>query len=225
MSYSIEVKWSDEFKFNQSAVMHPAKLIAAFVWFLPFLILTQNGCVLPGGLQAVGGQSLDGRLVDPQGRGIPNAEIVLLQGHFDKLDAKTVKYLNGTEGDYQVERAAVLTDFHGYFSHKFRGFSHCHPTWIFPPLLTLPSKLSGATRHGTFFIIKTPEPDTHIYEITVGKPEPSVLMFDPQRGRRFKPNMSEHSEGLIVRTEVIPWTYATGYTARVEQVHLKIMRD
>lgn len=205
--------------------MHPPKLIATLAWFLTFLVVTQNGCVLPGGLHPVGGQFVDGRLVDAQGRGIPNAEVVLLQGHFNKLDAKTIGYLDDVEGVYQVERVAVLTNSDGRFSHKLAGFAHCHPTWIFPPLLTLPSKLSGDTRHGTFFILKTPKPKAHIYEVSVSKPEPSVLMFDLQHARRFKPRMSEHSEGLIVRTEVVPWTYSTGYTARVERVHLEIMRD
>jgi hypothetical protein len=205
--------------------MNRARLIATLVGALLAVIITQSGCVLPGGLRAVGGQAVDGRLVNAQGQGVPNAEIILLQGHFDRLDAKTAAYLDRAEDVYEVERSGVMTDSQGHFSHKFKGFTHCHPTWILPPLLTLPSKISGETRHGTFFVIQTPAPNGQIYEVTVGKPQPSVLLFDPERGRRTEPAKSQSTEKVNVRSEVIPWIYSTGYTGQVERVFLEIVRD
>jgi hypothetical protein len=205
--------------------MRCARKFAELVGVALLVMVTQSGCVLPGGLQAVGGQAVDGRLVDAQGRGISDAEIILLQGHFDRLDAKTANSLLAATDDHEMERAVVLTDPQGHFSHKFKGFTHCHPTWILPPLLTLPSRLSGDTRHGTFFVIKTPEPEAQIYEIAVGKPEPSILVFDPERGRRTKPAKFESTEKLSVRLEVVPWIYSGGRTGQVERVFLEIRRD
>jgi len=203
--------------------MYHAKVISILVG--ASLLVTQPGCVLPGGLRLVGGQMVDGRLVDAQGGGISNAEIVLLQGHFDKLNTKTAAYLSGPEEAYQVDRAVVRTDSQGRFSHKFRGFSHCHPTWILPPLLTLPSKVSGETRHGTFFIMMTPQPKAQIYEIAVGKSRPSIWVFDVQRGRRIRSPKTNRAEVLNVRSEMFPRVYSSGYTSHVERVILEIVKQ
>jgi hypothetical protein len=48
-------------------------------------MLVVSGCVFPGVLRKVGGQAVEGRLVDPRGHGVPNAEIILVQGRVAKL--------------------------------------------------------------------------------------------------------------------------------------------
>lgn len=185
--------------------------------------VTQSGCVLPGGLRGVGGQMVDGRLVDAKGRGVPNAEIILVQGHFDRLDAKTAAYLGEEpKGVYELDRAVLMTDANGWFEYKFSGFPDCYPIWIIPPLLSLPSAIAGNTRHGTFFLLKTPEPGGQIYEIIAGQPAPSVVGWDSQKKRRINQVRMGSSETLTVRSEFVAHVYTSGYTGQVEKVILEI---
>lgn len=198
-----------------------AHLMKAFLLSLVTGVGMQTGCVLPGGLQSVGGQLVEGRLVNRAGQGIPNEQIILLQGHVNRLDHATFRYLDEGQTTRQIDRALLWTDSEGHFSHKFQSFTHCHPCWIIPPLLTLPSELSGETRHGRFFVLKTRD---QIYEVTVDKSAPVVRVFDPAQGRARRIEKLKMNEELIVRSGKVPWTYRSGSTGLVEQVKLELIR-
>jgi len=194
--------------------------VARLLIFLTGAILP-SGCVLPGGLRLVGGQLVEGRLADANGRGIPNEQVILVQGHFKKLNNETVGYLDEDRDVYQLDRAVLSTDSEGQFSHKFKGFSHCHPIWIVPPLFDLPSKISGETRHGFLFILKTRD---YIYEVKVGEPVPIIRVFDAEQKRLRRPGKSKLNEEILAGAAMIPWTYGNGYTGLVERVKLEIVR-
>ena len=192
---------------------------------LPLLLAAamgmQSGCVLPGGLQPVGGQLVEGRLVNPTGQGIPNQQLILLQGHFNRLNRKTVRYLDVNQVTRQLDRIVLWTDSEGRFSHKFAGFTHCHPIWIVPPLMTWPSQISGETRHGRFFILKT---GLHIYEVTAGAPVPVIRVFDPERARLRSVEKSKIGDEITASSDKISWTYQSGSTGLVERVTLELVR-
>jgi len=188
------------------------------------LLLPQAGCVLPGPLRGVGGQVVEGRFVDESGRSITQREIVLVQGHFEKLDQKTFLHLTTSSNSNGIERAVLPTDGQGKFSHKLAGFAHCHPIWILPPLFTLPAQISGDARHGSFFLIKTPEPGGCAYEVAVGRSTVVVRVFDDRKGRLQKSDQRRRQEDIYGGCESIPWTFASGRTGFVDRITLEIVR-
>ena len=162
------------------------------------------GCVLPGGLQLVGRYDVHGRLLDADGQSLTNKNVVLLQPHASRTDTKMVRALaNGSESDATSWRTVLLTtNERGEFDHQFRGFTHCHPFWLFPPLFELPCQLSGATRHGRFFLLKTPDTQGRIYEVEVRQPKPRVRVVDPASARlRGLKVGDELVTGITVQTQ------------------------
>lgn len=147
-----------------------------------------TGCVLSGPLQIVGRYQVQGRLSDADGHGLPDQDIILLQPHAGRIDKEMIHLLarppeiNAAE----TQIVSIRTEAHGEFAHEFQGFKHCHPFWVFPPLFELPCYVSGAIRHGEFFLLKTPEPNGHIYEIEVGEASSKIRVVDPQSAKRRK---------------------------------------
>jgi hypothetical protein len=171
-----------------------------------FVALLLPGCILPGGLQVVGRYDVHGRLLDANGKGLEGKNVVLLQPHAGRTNKKMVKVLaDGAESDAaDWPRIVLTTNERGEFDCRLRGFKHCHPTWIFPPLFELPSYLSRETRHGRFFLLKTPDAEGRIYEIEVKHPKPRIQVVA---------SSSTKLRGLKAGEETV-----TGFTEMTAQV-------
>ena len=190
--------------------------------------LLLSGCILPGASHIVGRYDLHGQLSDANGQGLEGKNIVLLQPHAGSTDRKMIRALSDGGQSEAAEKGMVLltTDAGGEFDCKFRGFKHCHPTWIFPPLFELPSYLSGQTRHGRFFLLKTPDAEGRIYEIEVRQPKPRirVMASASPKPRKLKAG-DEAVTGFTVPTERV-WEPAgqPAYTQTVFRVSLEFKR-
>ena len=189
-----------------------------------FFMLASTGCVLPGGLTPVGGQHVKGWIKDSDGNGIANQKLVLVQGHFDCLDAETIEYVVAPADEWQLQRVELITDADGYFSHKLRGFTHCHPRWIIPPLGSLPSKLSGNADHGKFFILHTSDTEGGTYEVRLKGENAAVLKWNytQQRRQRIKPEIDP--ERINAAVETIEEVDKGGYSRATPKVILEIVR-
>jgi len=151
-------------------------------------VIPLTGCVLSGPLQIVGQYQVQGRLSDVDGHGLPDQNIMLLQPHAGRLNKEMVQRLASPPATNaaEMEVVSIRTDARGEFTHKFRGFNHCHPFWVFPPLFELPCYVSGAIRHGEFFLLKTSEPDGQIYEIEFGEQSPKIRVVDRESAKLRK---------------------------------------
>lgn len=161
------------------------------------------GCALPGGLRRVGGQSVSGVLKDFNGVGISNQPIVLVQGHFDRLDKNTLQYVTDELDEYKLERVVIVTDKYGKFHHDLRGFTHCSPFWLLPPLGSLPSKFTGEARHGRFFIVQTTGVNGEIYEIDLGSEQPDVKIYDPKKRKTINQKRNPDKESVVANARII----------------------
>ncbi len=188
-------------------------------------VLGTAGCVLPGGLRPVGGHHVSGQLTDDAGRALPNQKLVLVQGHFDRLDSKSVGHVLTASDEEQLQRVEVTTDQDGRFAHDFHRFTHCHPVWIIPPLGTLPSKLNGEAGHGSFFIVQTPGAAGQIYEIRTDGRQARISVYDTKRRRakRWKTG-GDHSEHVAATVRSIPTDYGHGPSWPIQEVDLKFTR-
>ncbi len=186
------------------------------------------GCILPGGLQVVGRYDVHGRLLSANGQGLEGKNVVVLQPHAGSTDRKMVRALaDGSESDAPDWPAIVLTtNARGKFDHQFRGFTHCHPFWVFPPLFELPCHLSGATRHGRFFLLKTPDAEGRIYEVEVRQPTPRVRVVDPASARlRSLKVGDEVVAGITVQTQRMTGPFGwQAHTKTPTVVRLEITR-
>ncbi len=190
---------------------------------LSFMLGTA-GCVLPGGLTPVGGQQVNGWIRNPAGKGIPDQKLVLVQGHFDRLDTETVQYVTAPADVWKVERVELITNADGCFTHKLRGFTHCHPTWIIPPLGALPSKINGEADHGKFFILQTPGSKGGIYEIRQKGSKAIVRKWCNARNRRQRVDPKIDPEVFTTTVHRIKLDQADGYYPLIPGVTLEIVR-
>jgi len=133
----------------------------------------------------------------------------------------------GSKADGADKRTIVLTtNERGEFDHQFQGFGHCHPTWLFPPLFELPSYLSGQTRHGRFFLLKTPDGEGRIYEIEVRHPRPDIRVIasaseKPRRPKAGEEAVTGFTEGTA---RVRERAGQPAYTQTVSKVSLEFKR-
>ena len=191
-------------------------------------VILLTGCVLSGPLEIVGRYQIQGRLSDTGGHGLPDQNIMLLQPHAGRINREMIHLLASPSGtnSAEMEIVSIRTDVRGEFTHEFRGFKHCHPLWVFPPLFELPCYLSGEIRHGDFFLLKTPESDGRIYEIEFGELSPKIRVVDPQSAklRKLKPG-GEILTGITMQPQrIVTSSNSPTATNNVYIVRLEVKR-
>ena len=196
--------------------------------FVLSIALLLPGCVLPGALQSVGRYEIHGQLLDADGQGLQGKNILLLQPHASRVDKKAVDDLaHESVQDREDSRIVTLTtNIRGEFDFTFRGFTHCHPLWVFPPLFELPCQLSGQTRHGSFFLLKTPDNEGRIYEIEARQPKPRIRIVDPASAKLRSLKVGDES---VIGTTVLTHQFVEplgqpNYTQTFSKILLEIQR-
>jgi hypothetical protein len=86
--------------------------------------------------------------------------------------------------------------------------------------------VSGAIRHGEFFLLKTSEPDGHIYEIEFGELSPKIRVVDRESAklRKLKPG-GETLTGITMQPHpVVASSDSPTSTNNVKTVRLEVKR-
>ena len=143
------------------------------LWLLvAVLSILVGGCALPGGKTPVGWYRVEGRMVDSDGHALAGQEIRYLDPQHTAWPTPEMVIAIRTG-------RTVTTDADGRFACETKGFTHCHPTWIIPPLLTLAAAITGQTRHGKWFLVKTPGDPGQVYEVHVRSKDVKLRVYDP----------------------------------------------
>jgi hypothetical protein len=202
---------------------NPGPVLSLTALFVAQLL---SGCILPGAYKMVETYEVKGRLLDAQGQPLPGREVVLLQPEERQITKAMVATISHPTNPGGKERCLVevTTDLHGEFEHKFHGLGNCHPIWLFPPLFELPCKLKGPTHYGKFFLLRSPDVPSRVYQIEVRRSEPRIRVLDPASAKLRRLRDGEESiTGVTVQTNRVFETAAsTPYSKTISVVRLEI---